>query len=390
MVILRRVILFDVKLLFNNNNELSNSRLRVNNGRIIIPFSKQTINGRAIQQLIRIINALEKNYVHSRIPVIIDLGEVTFADKLTMIMFECICFYVIKFYKRIIYLNYRISRNDIWTEGIRSSPLLLLGRHDQEHIEKFTKRFNFDVYSHHFRKLICPSESKLELSKLMTDLEVFLKLFTVEEDCREKISEVIVELVGNAGEHTKTESLLDIDITFPYTNTKTGDDVYGINIVVLNFSNQLFGTALKEKLSSDEMKRISCNSRYHKVLNAFINHKQQFTDWYTEDDFYNIASFQHKISGREGVLLYGGTGLTKLIESLENMSDAHRCYMLSGNRVVNFISEHLVYDRDNWISFNRDNDFLYRIPDNSVVGECPVYLPGTAYNLNFVIKKEKK
>lgn len=374
-----------IALLFEKNTGISSIKLQIKKGKIIILFNKQVIDGRGIQQIIKIVNTIEKKYPHSQIPLVINLGNVIFADKLTMVIFECICFYVIKFCKRVLYLQYHIIKKDIWTEGIRSTPFLLLGKHDHDHVNRFLQQFKFEVYSHHFRKIITPSKDNLELSKLMTEVEVFLKLFGVEENYKDKISEVIVELVGNAGEHTKTQSLLDIDVTFPYTNKNTGNIVYGINIVILNFSTQLFGTALKEKLHSNSLD--VANSRYEKVLSAYSNHEKQFDDCYTEEDFYNIASFQHKISGRENVMSYGGTGLTKLIESLENMSDAHKCYMLTGNRAVNFIGEHLIYDSDNWISFNGSKNFQDNIPNNQVIDGCPIYFPGTAYNLNFVMRK---
>ena len=57
----------------------------------------------------------------------------------------------------------------------------------------------------------------------------------------------------------------------------------------------------------------------------------------TKEDFYNICSFQHKISGRKDVKSTGGTGLTKLIQTLEKMSDAHKCYVVAGKKVVNFL-----------------------------------------------------
>lgn len=381
--------MFNIDLLFDKNSATTNIKTIIKNGRVVISFKCSMIDGKKICQLIEIVNTIEKKYMYSKIPILIDLGEVVFADKLTMVIFECICFYLIESCKRLVYLQYRISQNDIWTEGIQSTPFLLLGRHDREHVNKFLMRFKFEVFSHHFRRLIVPSEDKLELSKLMTEVETFLRLFSVGENCRDIISEVVVELVGNAGEHAKTESLLDIDVTFPYTNNNTGDSVYGINIVVLNLSEQLFGTALKEKIHSKEIEALKNNERYSKVLGAYEAHKKQFNNWYTEEDFYNIASFQHKISGREKALVYGGTGLTKLIESLENMSDAHRCYMLTGSRAVNFISEHLKYDDDAWISFNGTNDFLNNIPNSSVISSCPIFFPGTAYNLNFVMRMEK-
>lgn len=380
--------MLNIALLFEKNQEIAKTKLRVDKGRIIIPFSRSVIDGKGIMQLMKLINWVENAYSTVKIPVIIDLGKVAFADKLTMVIFECLCYYVVSECRRLVFLKYNIDCNDIWTEGIYSSPLLILGQHDKGHVDKFVKKFSFDLYGNHFRKIIKVSDDELMLSKLMTDIDIFLKSIGVGEDYRDKIAEVIVELVGNAHEHTRTESLLDIDVTNSYTNNKTGEQVYGINLVVVNFSSQLFGSALKDKLHSEDPIKLWDSPRYNTLINAYRSHERQFNNQYTEEDFYNIASFQHKISGREGALLHGGTGLTKLINSLESMSDAHKCYMLTGTRIVNFISEHLVHDKENWISFNGNNDFKKSIPDANVINRCPIFFPGTAYNLNFVMKKE--
>lgn len=382
-------IVINETLLFADNPMVSNSKIRVKNCKIILAFKKKIIDGKAILLLIKLINDIQNTYHNVKMPLIIELGNVIFADKLTIIIFECICHYLITCCGRCVYLQYSINTNDIWTEGVMSSPLLILGTPDQYHIEKFNKKYIFDLYRSHFRRVVQPAKNdSLALSRLMTEVEFFLKGFSVKDDCRDKISEVIVELIGNAGDHTNTECLVDIDITFPYTIKGTENEVYGVNIVVANFSDRLFGSALKEKLKSLGDRKIPNDSRYHAVLEAYTNHRLQFSDKYLEEDFFNIASFQHKISGRNESLLVGGTGLTKLIKTLEKMSDAHKCYMLTGNRVVNFFHEHLEYDTNNWISFNGTKDFVTTIPAEGVLGECPIYFPGTAYNLNFVMRKE--
>ena len=152
--------MFNIDLLFDKNSATTNIKTIIKNGRVVISFKCSMIDGKKICQLIEIVNTIEKKYMYSKIPILIDLGEVVFADKLTMVIFECICFYLIESCKRLVYLQYRISQNDIWTEGIQSTPFLLLGRHDREHVNKFLMRFKFEVFSHHFRRLIVPSEDK--------------------------------------------------------------------------------------------------------------------------------------------------------------------------------------------------------------------------------------
>ena len=110
-------------------------------------------------------------------------------------------------------------------------------------------------------------------------------------------------------------------------------------------------------------------------------------DTYKEEDFFNIASFQHKISGSIKKNTTGGTGLTKLVSSLEKQSDAHKCYLITGNRALWFFHQYLEYNQDGWIGFNTENDFLNKTPAYTVIGPNSIYLPGTAYNLNFVMKR---
>lgn len=273
---------------------------------------------------------------------------------------------------------------DISTEGFGSSLLLLLGTGKKEDIEKFKKKFEYDLYRNHYRKILSGLEEPESdfLCKLMSDINSFLKLYNVEAACSDDIAEVVVELVGNAIEHTKSDCLLDIDVAPEYIHKDTGEVCQGINIVVLSYSDILLGDALKNKIHRNN----SLNGRYLQVEKARINHQKHFDDYYTEEDFFNIASFQHRISGSESKSVNGGTGLTKLICSLEKRSEAHNCYVVSGNRVVYFIHDLLEYDNNKWIGFNKTHDFINDIPADNVVVTCPVYIPGAAYNLNFVMK----
>ena len=91
--------------------------------------------------------------------------------------------------------------------------------------------------------------------------------------------------------------------------------------------------------------------RYKKVQEAYEYHKKYFNDDYMKEDFFNIAAYQHKISGREKIVETGGTGLTKLISSLEKKADSHQCYVLSGNRGIFFKQDYLEYNDDRLIGF---------------------------------------
>ena len=86
----------------------------------------------------------------------------------------------------------------------------------------------------------------------------------------------------------------------------------------------------------------------------------------------------------------GGTGLTTLLKSLEKSSDSDCCYLFAGNRIMLFDKNLLDQDENGWIGFNSKNDFFYNPPAPHILKTCPITLPGVAYNLNFVCKKESE
>lgn len=110
-------------------------------------------------------------------------------------------------------------------------------------------------------------------------------------------------------------------------------------------------------------------------------------DNYFENDFYTLSSFQHKISGSDRKNATGGTGLTRLINSLEEKVDNHYCYMISGKRILYFTNGCLKFDKDKFIGFNDSNDYMTSIPNKNIFATGNVFIPGTAYNLSFAIKK---
>ncbi|MDE7425101.1 MAG: hypothetical protein K2N51_15680, partial [Lachnospiraceae bacterium] len=339
-------------------------------------------SGDQIYEILQLINYVEKYYGKTKIPLYVSLGKTTFADKLVYIILENICWYMI-FKKRQDFRIYFIPEYTIWSEGISFSPL---GYTNTPQI--FKTKYLKDLSGRHYRKIITKTteENSIYLSNLMQEIRCFLENNMVEQNTCNELSEVLVELVGNAGEHTGTECLIDIDIT----ETWHGRDdstakYYGMNAVILNYSPILFFEPLKKKLEGN----INLSDRYNLILQAKKLHFNQPHKKYDQNDFYTVSSFQHKISGSEKKQKLGGTGLTSLIKSLEEKSDSNLCYMLSGHRILFFFHEYLKYDNNNFIGFNEQGDFLSYIPDESIFSSIITNIPGTAYNLNFAIKKEE-
>ena len=328
-------------------------------------------------------------------PIKINLGTVTFLDKLTIILLECICYFLIKRMDRTVWVEHLAEKN-ILTEEILVSPLRFLKKGKSYSRASFLRTFNFLIGRNHYRRYMKYEDivNTNRLSLLFSDIVSFQIHLGVDEETASQIAEVLIELVGNACEHACTDCLIDIDIPLNYS--KKGNDgdffgnFYGINISIVNYSEKLFFQDLQSKILMfiDDGSKLT-NDRYKTLVEAYQNHKSQFSEDYTEDDFFTIAAFQYKISGRINNNSTGGTGLKKLIQGLQNKSDACVCYMQTGNRVFCFSGEYLEYDDGNWIGFNKENDFLNNIPDKRLFHNSKVYVPGTAYNLSFVYEKKE-
>ncbi|MDT9722187.1 hypothetical protein QVE09_25080 [Paenibacillus sp. ClWae2A] len=372
-------------LLLINNEKKQVKKFKMYKNSIVYRLDKPIFNGSAIKDIIGFVNAVEEKYHKVKLPIHFDLGNIKITDKLTYIIFECICNYLLQTCKRKVTVSFS-AKEEINTEGIGSSPLLLLGTSIKDPL-KFSQKFKKEIYKSHYRRVIETEENKdpYLLSMIMSDLDTFLKTFSVTKQYRDAITEVIIELAGNALEHTNTDCLIDLDVTEPYNKKETTDTFYGINITILNFSPKLLGYSISEKIKNKEM----LNERHSKLLDAYTIHKQGFNSLYSEEDFYNIASFQHKISGRLKNESTGGTGLTKLIHRLEDYSDAYHCYVLTGRRGLFFERDFLSYNEEGWIGFNAEKDFLTKNPQEKLLINGHITMPGTAYNLNFVMKKEE-
>lgn len=378
----------NINKLFETNTQCL-SKLKIDKDKIIFKCYDEDFSGNTVFKILGFVNAVHKKYKNLNVPLTFYFRNIRIVDKLSYIIFECICYSLVKDYNHKVVL-YWCPQSNILTDGVFCSPLNLLNDKSGKNLTKFEKSFKMDIYQRHFRRLINGNDNKNTnyLGNLLQELDSFLKYFYIAEDYRDQISEVITELVGNACEHGDTDCLLDVDIT--RDGRITIDDIpqkgifYGINIAIVNFSDILLGDGIKNKINNN----ILNDNRYIYLKNAYNYHKQFFSEKYSYVDFCNISSLQDKISGRMNYSLSGGTGLTKLIYSLQEKSDADSCYVISGYRCVRFLKQLLNYDENNWLGFNVQKDFFNEIPDEEAIVKCYIYFPGTAYNLNFVMKRE--
>lgn len=349
----------------------------------LIEYHKKVITGTGMRDIIHLLHYTVVKYSALKYPIMLDIGETSFNDKLVYIVLECVIHIVMEKYNRKVYICYKVT-DSIWTEGFKYSCL----NNVNDGFDIFEKKFKYDLDRKHFRKVFTYQDycDKKCLSKLMTDIRCFLKNNCINESSVDELTEVLIELVGNSGEHAKTDCLIDLDLTDD-TYKSTADDLdnyYGLNACVVNFSKELFYVPLMNKMKLSQ----EVNERHIWVKKAKNNHEKYFSDKYSEKDFYTISSFQDKISGSIQKDKTGGRGLTSLISSLGEKASDQLCYMASGNRALFFYADHMRFNKEEFIGFNKNNDYINSIPEDGVIRDVDVYLPGTMYNLSYVIKKE--
>lgn len=348
-------------------------------------FQDRIWQNKQILELISVVNYVDMNYKAIKYPLCIAMGSVRFEDKMVYILLEAIYVYVRTFLNRELSLMF-VAQDTIWTEGISCSPLINM----QINGDRFCEVFAKDISPNHFRR-ICyyekVKEDETHLSNLTQDISYFLKNSGLEDETRLELTEVISELLVNSAEHSQTDCLVDLDITSKQYIRADGDSdeiFFGLNVVVMNFSDNLFYEPLMNKME----RGMYLPEQYNKIYEAEKYHSQYFNEKYTREDFYMFASFQHNISGNIEKGVMGGKGLTSLLKALGDRSADQYCYMFSGESIILLKKSHMKFNNTNMIGFNEQNDFINAIPEEGILIRSQTYFPGTVYNLSFVIRKE--
>lgn len=327
--------------------------------------------------------------------VYIDFTSVKLSDKLPISMLELYLYKFLNRKSRRVFISYSF-KSTIFTRSIRSSPLRYLGRergiaHSEANFIqgfKFSTQRNPNKEGAHYRILLPANSDGVLLSRLNSDVSTLFPKY-VQANTSDTVTQVITELAENAISHAEADCIVDLDITpNDYRQKNHGKEKYfGINVSIVNCSKKLLFTDVRNKISNNfaGIRRSRNWSRYDYVNSAYDLHKRFFDRNYTDDDFWVLAALQHKISGRQNDKGTGGTGLTTLVNTLQEASKLDKCYVLTGNVQMLFKKEYMIHNELNWLGFNESNNF-FESPDKSIfVNNCLNFL-GTAYNLSFIMK----
>lgn len=381
--------MFDFKNFLDKNNinygkkGLKHIKLE-KNGTVTLYFKSVNFGGLQIKLLLAKLNFIVNKYGSMCHTICIKFESIKPIDKLTYILLECIIYELMRKYKNIWILTKEIIP-EIQTSGLSSSLLWAYIRGTITK-EQYCKRFFRSLQENHYRRMIRQDDSS-EISKLMTDIKIFLKVFDIEDEDRRKIAKIVSELADNACEHSKSDCLIDIDVSNPIYKKRDDPDgvYYSVNICVLNFSDIFLGDTLREKIMK---KKYKDSNRYEDVANAYETHKSFFNFKYTEEHFFMLTAFQNKISGRENETETGGVGLNEMICEVEKRADTHNCYVLSKNKVICFLPEYLVNNLEGWVGFNKEHDFLNSRPSTNSIYDSDTFLTGTGYNLSLIYRRK--
>lgn len=347
----------------------------------VIEIPGAVLTAPQVLDVIHVINYLKRHNVHN-VSLSFRFMCLEIADKLVYVLLEDLFYYFVQNINCKLELSFPCLKRNILAEGIQYSALSRLSDKGC-----FCKSYMSDIFLRHYRKILSyDNSSGSALSVLNQDMAQFFMNNGIKAGYSAQLSEVITEISGNACEHGESDCILDVDVTESYQKEDDPrQDYYGVNVTIVNYSQHLFHDLLMSKMESNPYPQ----GRYATIATAKENHSSFWkNEEYTEEDFYMISSFQHKISGsRRKPQEVGGTGLTMLIKSLEDYSDSNKCYLLTGKRCFLFEARYLRYDQNKFIGFNQPNDYIHVAPERSLLVPCCVFFPGSAFNLHFVLKK---
>ena len=365
-----------VELLFENVNSKNHSvgGCYIDNK---LKIKEQHFSIKSVYKIIEHIKWISQNVKSANIKILINSESIV--DQVVILIFESVIYYTLKVLQINIRYRFELDKNTIGYMFYKNS---LLYKYNNCKIEKAKYIRDYEknciIYKNHYRKRCIPSEDKKILSITMDEVASFFKNLYVEEEYSDDLSEVIIEIIGNAVEHSGSSCICNINV-LSCVKEKI------IDIAIVDYSKIYFGTGIENYLKSEE--KYLYNERNKIVLDAYSIHKEFFSDKYNSNDFFMLSAFQKNVSSRKDSPNSGGTGLTTLIKALIDKSIANFCYACSGETVLLFKKDFLELTQDGLIGFNEKNDYINEIPSSKIIARNLYNINVNAYNLQFIFKE---
>lgn len=371
-------------------NKVDERKANINNSDIYINFNEQVFTSSSLKHLVSNFKYLLK-FKCININLILNFGEIKFADKITYLVLESLIYYMITNTKYTFKLIFIINKSDIHSLGFIETALVKSSTEGTIDRDLFLKLYEKSIYykNNVYRRYLTENMLKernewpsIVCSEVATVLGEIFK----DEEFIDSLSEITSELLCNVMSHTNGDCLIHIDISDTIIKNDSSDKSFlSVNIAVINYSeNRLFD--LVKAYIKNEVYEYD-DPLYKKIYAAHKKHSEFFNEKYTEDDFFLITTFQNHVTSRNLKSGIGGTGLTKMIEEITNKTEKDYSYVLSGNNILFFKNEFLKLSEGKFVGFNEQNNYFNNIPSEKSIDKSKLYIPGSLYNL-LLIKEQ--
>lgn len=307
------------------------------------------------------------------------------AGQAILTLMESIIYFVMNEWNFKVMYRFSIKDNVLGYQIFKNS-ILFKYNNKKISIEDYNTEYNkqITVDMDHFRKLCRNNEENRKgkfISITMDEVDTFLKLFEFDDDYRNELAEVIVEIVDNALNHSNGDCILNLNVL------KNSYHRYKYVDVALVVIDDIFiGKEIMEYIYKENKSEYSEKNKI--VLEAYEKHKKFFDETYNIHSFAMISAFQKYVTTRK-MSYTGGTGLTTLIKALIEKSNHNFCYAISGDTNMIFIKEFLKLNEEGLIGFNEENNYKEMPPNKKVVSVNKYDMNINIYNLQFVLKENE-
>ena len=378
------------------------------------PLNK-TISINDISQFVSFFDKIASK--NASIPILLDLDQCIFCDKLVYVLLETVIYYFITTYNLNITIGGELIPENC-SNGISYSSLNYGNfKLDQLYLKSsrdYLSRCNIDRIDKYTKNRMCSDELSLSrwhivkekniddclISSDINDFFTNSPLIT-DKDLASKIAHTIIELKDNCSEHSNSDYIYDIDIKESIHKAEgiyQGKDYISVNVAIWDFSGCNIGSRIKEKINrikqyqsydGEQVLYSNKKSTFRKLMDAYDKHCHFWNNKYDFDDFCCLAAFQPGITGRESDYITGGAGLAHVLDFLLSFPDVYRCYCITGNTIITLNKDYIKKDKSGWYSFNEaeEQDFCNNIPSKACIGKSQFFYPGTAFFLHLEINK---
>lgn len=340
------------------------------------------------------LNGLKHEKKISNSTIYLNLGSAQPVDNLTITFLEYVCYYAITNLKYRVIVNFHfqdkvclLNDKDTLLKYLRSFKNLtktFIFEYEQQYSKYY---LSTEIYKRAFNVNTTMKNSVFH-SKLNQEIYQSLGNYTLmNEEQSLDLSETITELVENAIEHGQSDCFLTIYSPNNPILSKSSNAIYhGVDVSLFNISKKNMGDDVLLKLSNNDTEG-QWKEVFDKVDTAHSNHKKKYNLDYDEESFGMLAAMQLNITGRAGIQDTGGTGLPKMIKSLQESAYLDNCYVISGRKGFWLCKEYLDTESDGYLSMNENHDFINEIPNKDTLLKLENAFPGTGYHLSFVFER---